>query len=142
MQFHPAKCNTLPVTRKRRPLQCEYQLHGHPLEVVDSAKYLGVTLQCKMDWEDHINSIWTKANQVLRFLRRNLKISSPSIKAKAYKTFVRPLLEYSASVWDPYEKQHRVKLEKIQKGSPLCAESIPTYRQRYHHAGHPRLDVP
>ncbi|KAL8614243.1 hypothetical protein ACOMHN_026460 [Nucella lapillus] len=115
MQFHPAKCNTLPVTRKRRPLQFNYQLHDHHLEVVDSAKYLGVTLQNKMDWEDHINSIWTKANQVLGFLRRNLKISSPSIKAKAYKTFVRPLLEYSASVWDPYEKQHKVKLENIQR---------------------------
>ncbi|KAL8578399.1 hypothetical protein ACOMHN_014898 [Nucella lapillus] len=115
MQFHPAKCNTRSVTRKRRPLQFNYQLHDHHLEVVDSAKYLGVTLQNKMDWEDHINSIWTKANQVLGFLRRNLKISSPSIKAKAYKTFVRPLLEYSASVWDPYEKQHKVKLENIQR---------------------------
>ena len=81
MQFHPAKCNTLPVTRKRRTLLFNYQLHGHQLEVVNTAKYLGVTLQNKMDWEEHINSIWTKANQVLGFFRRNLKISSPSIKA-------------------------------------------------------------
>ena len=86
-----------------------------------------------MDWEEHINSIWTKANQVLGFLRRNLKISSPSIKAKAYKTFVRPLLEYTATVWDPYEKQHKEKLENIQRRAARfaqnkhkCTESITT----------------
>ena len=115
MEFHPAKCNTLPVTRKRHPLKHDYQLQGHTLEVVNSAKYLGVTLQHRLDWDDHINSIWTKANKVLGFLRRNLKISSPSIKAKAYKTFVRPILEYCSSVWDPYEKQHKEKLENIQR---------------------------
>lgn len=29
MAFHPDKCNVLTITRKRKPIVREYQLHGH-----------------------------------------------------------------------------------------------------------------
>ncbi|CAH1239911.1 Hypp5901 [Branchiostoma lanceolatum] len=61
-----------------------------------------------MAWDTHINNVTNKANGVLGFLKRNLKISSSSIKEKA---FVRPLLEYSATVWDPHTRKNIVKLE-------------------------------
>jgi hypothetical protein len=41
MSFHPQKCNVLQITRKRKPLEHHYSLHGHVLEQVDSSKYLG-----------------------------------------------------------------------------------------------------
>jgi len=68
-----------------------------------------------LDWDDHISNICSKANSALGFLRSNLKISSPTLKEKAYKAFVRPILEYSASVWDPYEQQHKDQIEKVQR---------------------------
>jgi hypothetical protein len=34
MAFHPDKCNVLTITRKRKPIVREYQLHGHTLEAV------------------------------------------------------------------------------------------------------------
>ena len=68
-----------------------------------------------MDWDDHITRICSKANSALGFLRQNLKISSPSLKEKAYKAFVRPILEYAAAVWDPYEQQHKDQIEKVQR---------------------------
>ena len=48
MKFHPAKCTTLSITRCRRLLQPSYHLHGHKLDVVNAAKYLGVTIQKNM----------------------------------------------------------------------------------------------
>ena len=68
-----------------------------------------------MDWDDHINIICGKANSALGFLRRNLKVSSSSIQEKAYKAFVRPLLEYAPAVWDPYEQKHKQAVEKVQR---------------------------
>jgi hypothetical protein len=115
MQFHPAKCTTLPVTRSRRHLQPAYQLHGHTLETVTAAKYLGVTIQGDLSWDDHINSIVSKANKTLGFLRRNLKISSRTVKERAYKSFVRPVLEYASSVWDPHTQKNIDKLEAVQR---------------------------
>ena len=46
------------------------------------------------------------------FFRRNLKIRK--IKEKADKAFVHPLLEYAASVWDPY-LQNIAKIEVVQR---------------------------
>jgi hypothetical protein len=115
MQFHPAKCTTLRCTQKRKPFIKDYTLHGHTLSNVTTAKYLGVTLHQRMDWDDHINVVCGKANSALGFLRRNLKVSSSSIREKAYKAFVRPLLEYAPSVWDPYEEKHKNAIEKVQR---------------------------
>ena len=86
MQFHPAKCTVLTVTNKRNPIVTEYTIRGQLLAAVISAKYLGVTITDKVNWSQHIDSITNKANRTLGFLRRNLKISSISIKEQAYKT--------------------------------------------------------
>ena len=41
MEFHPNKWNALTISRKSKPLHHQYTLHGHILETVTSAKYLG-----------------------------------------------------------------------------------------------------
>ena len=115
MEFHPGKCTTLPVTKSTSPKNNNYILHGHTLDTVDSAKYLGVTLTKDLTWETHINSIIQKANKTLGFLRRNLKISSTKIKETAYKTFVRPILEYACTVWDPHTQTNIDRLEAVQR---------------------------
>ena len=62
-----------------------------------------------------MNNIINKANKTLGFLWRNLKISSIPFKEKAYKAFVRLLLEYSAPVWDPYIQKGAKRLEAVQR---------------------------
>ena len=119
-EFHSAKCQTLSITRSRKPLQPSYVLHGHTLENVSSAKYLGVTINNTVinntvSLDDHISNTCSKANRALGFLRRNLKISASNIKEKAYKVFVRSPLEYAASVWDPYSQKNIAKIEAVQR---------------------------
>ena len=115
MFFHPDKCNVLSITRKKTSIKYSYTLHvhGHQLEYVDKAKYLGVTIQSDLKWDSHINSITTKANKTLGFLRRNINISSTTVKEHAYKFLVRPSLEYACSVWDPYTKENITQLEQV-----------------------------
>jgi len=85
------------------------------LESVDKAKYLGVTISEDLKWESHINNICDKANKTLGFLRRNLNIGSTSVKEQAYKSLVRPSLEYACSVWDPHLKSDINKIEMVQR---------------------------
>ena len=115
MSFHPDKCQVLPITKKKHKIDFNYKLNGHSLERVTSAKYLGSTINDKLDWGEHINNICNKANKTLGFLRRNLNIGSTSVKATAYKSFVRPTVEYACTVWDPHQKSSILHLEKVQR---------------------------
>ena len=38
-----------------------------------------------------------------------------TIKTQAYNTYVRPLAEYAATVWDPHMKENMRKLEMVQR---------------------------
>ncbi|KAL8602911.1 hypothetical protein ACOMHN_062606 [Nucella lapillus] len=115
MEFHPQRCSTLRVSRKRDKTTPAYELHGQTIENVSPTKYLGVNIQENMQWEFHIDSITKKASKTLGFIRRNLKIGNKKTKETAYKALVRPLLEYAASVWDPYTANEIEALEKIQR---------------------------
>ena len=115
MLFHLAKCVSLPITRSRSPVDYSYELYGHTLDSVSSAKYFGITIQQDMDWDTHINNVVNKTNRMLGFLWCSLKISFSAIKERAYKAFVRPILEYASSVWDPYTQMSTDKLEAVQR---------------------------
>ena len=115
MKFHPDKCNVLRVTNKTKKTEANYHLYGHTLELVTSAKYLGLTITNKLQWDQHINNITAKTNKTLGFLRRNLKIPSIRIKEQAYQTLVRQLVEYASTVWNPYTKTEINKIEAVQR---------------------------
>jgi len=115
MEFHPGKCQVIRVTKSPKPLDTNYYLHGHKLEVVSSAKYLGVTISNDLKWNVHLQNVKNKANRTQGMLRRNLKISSPNIKQMAYQGLVRPQLEYCSTVWDPHNKKYIQSLEMVQR---------------------------
>jgi hypothetical protein len=105
MKFHSDKCTlvtVLRVTNKKKTIDAKYQLHRHMLESCTSAKYLGFTFTNKLQWDQHINSITSKANKIFGFLCINLKTPSIRIKEQAYFTLARPLVEYASTVWDRY----------------------------------------
>ncbi len=115
MKFHPEKCNVLTISKKRNTIKRDYTLHGHTLEPVTSAKYLGVTMTSDLKWGEHINNICTKANRTIGFLKRNVNVANKSIKEKAYMSLVRPSLEYACTVWDPYQQNDIHKLDMVQR---------------------------
>ena len=94
MKFHPDKCNVLHVTHRRNPIETSYNLHGHTLEAVTSAKYIGVSILNNLKWDSHITNISDKANRTLGSLIRNLRVSSRKTKSQAYFGLVRPQLQY------------------------------------------------
>ena len=106
MKFKVDKCHYMRVTRDYSHKQIlhdyVYTLHQQTLENVQSAKYLGITFTENMDWGQHIYDISSKETKTSGFLRRNLAFAPRSTKEVAYKTLVRPKLEYAAPIWSPY----------------------------------------
>ena len=115
MTFHPDKYNILRVTTKKSPEHFYCNIHGHMLESVQSATYMGVTLSADLNWNNHIQQMTSKANKSLSFIRRSLQINSKSVKDRAYQSLVRPKLEYYCSLWDPYITNNIHKIEQVQR---------------------------
>ena len=115
MRLQPVKCNMMQLTNKHNKIQASYTLEGTVLENVDSIKYLGVTITSDLKWNSHIRNVCTKANRTLGFLRRNLFSCPQDVKEAAYKSMVRPILEYGSTVWDPHCNGLNDELEKVQK---------------------------
>ena len=80
-----------------------------------SHSYLGVEISQDLKWDAHISKITASANRVNGFIRRNLESCPKETKSLAYKTLVRPIIEYSSSVWDPYTKEHIQEIGKVQR---------------------------
>ena len=117
MKFHPSKCQLLRVTNKRKPIATQYNIHGHNLEEVDSAKYLGVTIHKTISWNTHIEQITKKANTTRAFIQRNLQHCPQQTKNVCYSTLIRPILEYACTIRDPHTKQNISRLESVQRRS-------------------------
>ena len=116
MEFHPDKCKLLRITNKRKPVEASYTIHNTPLEKVDHAKYLGVTITKNLNWKKHINNIIAKATNTRLYLQRNLQSFERETKLLCYKVFIRPIVEYACSIWSPNGTQSLVdSLEMIQR---------------------------
>jgi hypothetical protein len=55
-----------------------------------------------------------KANATLGFLRRNLRNVPETCRKTTYDTLLRSIMEYGATIWNPYLKGDIDKLERIQ----------------------------
>ena len=102
MRFQPVKCNIMQLTKKHNKIQASYTLECTVLENVESIKFLGVTNTSDLKWNLHIRNVCYKANRTLGFLRRNLFSCPQDVEEAAYKSLVRPILEYGSTVWDPH----------------------------------------
>ena len=125
MEFHPQKCQLMRVTTKldHNISKFDYIIHGHTIEPVEEAKYLGVTINNKLNWNSHINNICQKANNTLNFINRNFKTCPQKIKEQLYTSYVRPLVEFSGSVWDVHTKINIDQIERVQRRAARFVKS-------------------
>jgi hypothetical protein len=121
MEFNPSKCEVLHISTQKKKLNHQYSIHNQPLQSVDKAKYLGMTISNDLKLNAHIEKITKKANSTLGLLKRNISTCPINVKKQAYTALVRPTIEYAATVWDPHRQLHAKsstnidKIEKIQR---------------------------
>ena len=114
-EFNPSKCQVIRATTARKAINTVFRLHGQVLDVVTSAKYLGVNISGGLSWNSHIDRITGNADRTLGYFKRNIKTKNPKVRETAYNTLVCPQLEYAAPIWDPYSKEKTHQLEKKSK---------------------------
>ena len=98
MDFNPLKCEFLRVTNKKNPTDYCYYIGNSIIKQVAHSKYLGVTIDEKLTWNEHILAITSKARQINAFLRQNFYQCLPHIKCNLFKSMVRPIIEFASPV--------------------------------------------
>ena len=117
MDFNVSKCYLLTVSLKKTSSTFDYQISGQQVARASSHPYLGVAIDSKISWSPHVKEITAKASRLLGLLRRTLNACDPSVKETAFKTLVRPRLEYGSTAWNPHTTSHVEQLEKVQRSA-------------------------
>ena len=91
------------ITLKRNSIFHDNNIHGAMLKRVTNHDYLGVSMSSDLNWLRHAPKKFCEASRTLGLPKRTLFLCSQSVKSFAYKMLIRPQLEYSSEVWNPYE---------------------------------------
>ena len=128
MFFNPRKCEFLRITNKKNFISFTYHINDCSIQEVTHAKYLGVVLDQHLSWSDHIKKTASKATKVIGFLQRNLYQCPPLVKSNIYKAMVRPIMEYSSTIWDPHTSVNINRVESVQRyAARMCFRNYSRY---------------
>lgn len=116
MEMNALKCKVISFTKSRSQLSFNYTANGVSFERVTSIKDLGVIMDRKLNFAEHISKTTTKAFAMLGFIRRNASEFQDVYALKTvYCAIVRSLLEYAVQIWAPYQETHISRIERVQR---------------------------
>ena len=107
LKFHPLKCKVMMIGNREENV-VEYSLPDGKggriaLSRVESEKDIGVTIDTKLTFRDHMTEKVNKANKVMGIIRRTYTYLDERSFLCLYKALVRPHLEYANQVWAPHK---------------------------------------
>lgn len=109
------KCHVISFCRKPKPIIFDYKFNDSIISRVSVIRDLGVYLDSKLTFNAHYESITSRAYRMLGFILRVGRVfEHPSTLLLLYNSFVRSVLEYSSSVWNPQYIVHIDNIEWIQ----------------------------
>lgn len=122
MKVNPSKCKSISFTRSPAPIRYDYTFDRHEMDRVCSIRDLGLLIDRKLSFSEHVSSTTAKAFALLGFLRRNTaEFENINALKTLYITMIRSILEYAVQVWAPHHANQRDRLEKVQRRFTLYA---------------------
>ena len=90
-------------------------INGKLIEQVQHAKLLGVTLDCHLTWEKHIDNICSIVNSRLSLLRRIKPFLNHHCALRFFNSCIHNLFIYCSSAWDNCSSYLLSRLLRLQK---------------------------
>ncbi len=84
-------------------------------ESVNPVKDLGVFMSSKLEFTFHYNDITRRAYSRAMLISKSFASKNKLNMSRAFTVYVRPLLEYCSTVWNPYRKAHVSMIENVQR---------------------------
>ena len=107
------KCSILIVGPHKLP--SSFCLDKHRLTIVDHVCDLGITIDSQLKFRIHISNIISRANQRKSLILRSFLSRCPVNLVRAFKIYIRPLLEYASTSWSPSYITDILAIESVQR---------------------------
>ena len=112
MLFNIDKCKILHCGRNNP--KNEYYMDNIKLGTVESERDIGIRITSNLKPTTHCNEIVNKAKAVLNQISRSFHYRDKNVFIRLYKQYVRPHLEFSSSVWNPWNLADIKNIEAVQ----------------------------
>ena len=100
-----------------KPGEVEVKIDDITIKSSESVRFLGITFDYKLSFNQHINIILqkcTKATNLIKYLCGTWWGADPGTLVKLYKSYVRSIIEYGIFIFYPSQKILMQKIEKMQ----------------------------
>ena len=108
---------------------------GDEIEVVEKTKFLGVIIDTKLNWEDHISYIKKKIAKGIGIISKARKLLNKEMLKTLYHSFIYPYIDYCIEVWGSASKTRFDTIFRLQKkairiimSSPFKADVLPIFQ--------------
>ena len=85
------------------------------LPAVTSVRDLGVTVTSNLSPSTHIRDIVSRAHKRALAIHRSFVSRDTNMLVRAYKTYVRPMVEHNSVIWSPHNIQDIQEIERVQR---------------------------
>ena len=92
----------------------ELKIRENELEVVQKTKYLGVQIDCNLDWKEQIKAVSIKVSRAIGFLKHAKSFLPMASLKTLYTGIVEPHFRYCCSVWGCAGSTDINQLQKLQ----------------------------
>jgi hypothetical protein len=115
MKVNPVKFQAIAVGKKTHDKNLKFNLEGIEIECETEVKLLGVTIDFKLNFNEHISNICKKASRQLNVLKRIGKHLTKLGKLTIYYSFIMSNFNYCPLVWYFCGQVNTKKVEKTQE---------------------------
>ena len=119
MDFNTDHCKQAQeVIFSRKPRKTNHNpvyFNPNSVKQVPSQKHIGIYLDTKLNFQEHLNNVLSKVNKTTGLLSLLQAFLPRQFLVTVYKTFIRPHLDYGDIIYDQtYNDSFHQKMESVQ----------------------------
>ena len=115
LKLNVSKCIVMRFGEKVRTDTVRYRLGGQDLEFVGNCKDLGVIVDVKLRFHEHVRCVVGRASGLIGNLLRSTVCRTPDFMLTLYVTHIRPVIDYCSTVWNVGYLGDVRKMESLQR---------------------------
>ena len=123
LKFNKSKCKHVHLGHATSK---KYKMGENEINLVTEEKNLGILIDDKLKFQQHINQQKNKANQRLGMIKRSFSYMDKEMFLTLFKSIVKSHLEYGRNVWYVIYKEEAMQIGNVQRRATKLVNTYTT----------------